>query len=499
VEFDDISSRSYYISYPCGATLPIYIISVLRGAEPTHTVLMVYNLANHFLIALILGLTVYVFLLRIGFRAPIAFLLSVIPIALELLLPCPLYQHQHNYFTDQEVIIYFAFLIFLEVARDGTKSKRGLAAINVSQGVVLFLGTMTDWFMIPIALTVFAKRLISGEIERRFRECIRKTIVFWFPVALALGLFILQLTFLDSVPRLIQRFVFRSGLDAPGAAYADRFFAMFWMDHIVRGYGRIAVSLFFGSFAIFLVSVLCSIGLHKRGKGLNPAIPQILYLIGMVSIPCLLQVYILKNHSAIHEKAALKFSVTMAVVPFVMIPVLLCTLFGNAIGTLSLSGLRSGARSRASSVKSLCVIAFICVCLISYLAYIHPRFADLFPEYDSTHRTIGHFIARNTGFRDVVFSPNYEIPRDPAEKLAYSMKRVYKTASLNDIYEKVKNIDEDFTINVLFIADDAAMSRDIEALKASTCDIRRESDLSLYKISRQDFYGLDSIPHGRKD
>lgn len=70
------------------------------------------------------------------------------------------------------------------------------------------------------------------------------------------------------------------------------------------------------------------------------------------------------------------------------------------------------------------------------------------------------------------------------------MKRVYKTESLNDMYDKVKNIDEEFTINILFVGDDAATSRDIEVLKAIAYDIRWAGDLSLYKINREEFYKI---------
>lgn len=413
VEFENVSSRSYYVSFPCGATLPIYIISVMRGVEPTHNVLMIYNLANHFLIALILGLTVYIFLLQLGYRTSIAFSFSIIPVVLELLLPAPLYNHQHIFFADQVVIIYFVLLIFLEVVRDVTKNKKGLVAINVSQGLLLFLGTMTDWLFIPIALTVYAKRLISGNIELRIKQFVQKSIVFWFPVTLALGLIVLQMKLLGLLPLLAQRFIDRAGLGGPRVIYAERFFAMFWMNHIMRGYGRIAVSLFFGSFAIFFISALYAIGKHIRAGRLNPAIPRILHLIGMVFIPCLLQVYILRSHSAIHDLSALKFSVPMAIVPFVMIPVMVCALFGNAIGKFSLSELRRSSGMHASSVKSLGVMIFVFLFLISYLAYIHPRFADLFPAYDSSPRTIGEFIASNTRYRDVVFSPNHKIPKVP--------------------------------------------------------------------------------------
>ncbi|QUV78575.1 hypothetical protein [Chloracidobacterium thermophilum] len=47
------------------------------------------------------------------------------------------------------------------------------------------------------------------------------------------------------------------------------------------------------------------------------------WTMALITVPCFLQVYALRNHSAIHDFSALKFSLVIAVVPFVLLPVTL--------------------------------------------------------------------------------------------------------------------------------------------------------------------------------
>ena len=135
---------------------------------------------------------------------------------------------------------------------------------------------------------------------------------------------------------------------------------------------------------------------------------------------------------------------------------------------------------------------FIIASVISYAAYMHPRYGHLFPYVDGAYRSIGEFISSNTGYQDVVFSPNHEIPVSPSQKLSYSMKRVYKIQSLEEIYNKVKTIREDFEINLLLVGDDESDSPDIEMLIAAAYEVRHSDDmyLSLYKINPNEFIRL---------
>ena len=111
IEFPDIKSRNIYSSYPSGSILSIYVISKLIGQAPDINMLMSYNLFNHFIIAFLLSLIIFFFLRKLNFNYINSFLLSIIPIIMELLLPGPLYWHQMVFFVDQAVILLFVIFI----------------------------------------------------------------------------------------------------------------------------------------------------------------------------------------------------------------------------------------------------------------------------------------------------------------------------------------------------------------------------------------------------
>jgi len=51
IEFPTLLSRGPYPSYPPGTIIPVYVLAKIMGRELTPSLLMKYNLINHFLIA----------------------------------------------------------------------------------------------------------------------------------------------------------------------------------------------------------------------------------------------------------------------------------------------------------------------------------------------------------------------------------------------------------------------------------------------------------------
>lgn len=164
IEFPTLDSRRLYTSYFPLSILPIYIISLIVGHEPTPAIIMDYNLLNHFLIAFFLSMIIFFFLRQLKIDLLNSFLFSIIPILMELLLPAPLYWLQNVYFADQAVILPFVICIFLEVLRDSVNNANHLKIVNILQNVILFLGFLTDWLFVFIALTTYTKSIISKEI-----------------------------------------------------------------------------------------------------------------------------------------------------------------------------------------------------------------------------------------------------------------------------------------------------------------------------------------------
>lgn len=489
IEFPTLLSREPYISYPPGAVLPIYIISKLRRHEPTISLLMKYNLLNHFFIAFFISLIIFFFLLQLKFSYLNSFILSLVPISLELLLPAPLYWHQNVFFTDQAVILPFVLFVFFEVIRESIKNRKISISTNFLQSSVFFYGILTDWLFVFIALTVYIKRIFNGEIRKDFNPFIKMSLKYWFPALLALFLFAFQLYSLPAFSNIIERFLFRTGLNARGVGYIVNFYNRFWEGHIAKGYGEVAIGLLWMSLFLFILSFIYIGFQHFHKRQVEERIKKTLSLISILLIPCFLYTYFFRNNSWIHDFSALKFSIPLATVPFILIPILIFSFLKIDLTNLSL-GLRISYKNQKKEVKFKLPVMILCIIILVgiYLKNEHPRFKSFFPYPDKSLEKIGEFISSNTQYKDVIFSPNFEISIKGSTLLYYSMKRVYKIDSIFDIYTKTNEIDSNFEINIFLIDKTVSInSHGIKELISMAYDIKQIDNLYLYKIRKDDF------------
>ncbi len=489
IEFPTLLSREPYISYPPGAVLPIYIISKIRRHEPTISLLMKYNLLNHFFIAFFISLIIFFFLLQLKFSYLNSFILSLVPISLELLLPAPLYWHQNVFFTDQAVILPFVLFVFFEVIRGSIKSRKIATITNFFQSLVLFYGFLTDWLFVFIALTVYIKRIFNGEIRKDFNPFIKMSLKYWFPALLALFLFAFQLYSLPAFSNIIERFLFRTGLNVRGAGYIVNFYNRFWEGHIAKGYGEVAIGLLWMSLFLFILSFIYIGFQHFHKRQVEERIKKTLSLISILLIPCFLYTYFFRNNSWIHDFSALKFSIPLATVPFILIPILIFSFLKIDLTNLSL-GLRISYKNQKKEVEFKLPVMILCIIILFgiYLKNEHPRFKSFFPYPDKSLEKIGEFISSNTQYKDVIFSPNFEISIKGSTLLCYSMKRVYKIDSIFDIYTKTNEIDNNFEINIFSIDKTISINNHgIKELISMAYDIKQIDNLYLSKIRKGDF------------
>jgi len=493
VEFPTLFSRLPLFSYPPGCVLPIYVISKLRGHVPTVSLLMKYNLINHFLIAYLLSLTVFFFLTYLKFNYWGSFILSLVPIFLELLLPAPLYWHQNVFFADQAVILPFVLIVFLEVNRENVRNKTISGMINSLQAVVFLYGILTDWLFIFIMVTVYIKRILYGESGRCLYSFCQMSIKYFSPAIVGLVLYLVQLQYSGFLARMIHKFFFRTGLGNGGDRFTVKFYERFWEGHISAGYGEISILLLWGSLIIFTLSLIYSGAQYLRKKSIPEELKRTFSLIGILLIPCFLQVYTFRNHCAIHDFSALKMSVPLSTVPFVLIPVLLYFLSRIQLRRDSFQRLKTLRVWRRRNRALIIIISGSFLLVGIYLGKEHPHFKDLFPEPNETFEINGRFIASNTRYEDIVFSPDYEnvIPDIPPQGLSYSMKRVYKISSILNIYNIVEDIDGYFEINIFLknrLID--SVNENIKELISAAYDFRQSGDLVLYKIKMEDFFNI---------
>ncbi|GAI99290.1 unnamed protein product, partial [marine sediment metagenome] len=271
-----------------------------------------------------------------------------------------MYWHQNVFFTDQAVILPFVLFIFFEIIKENIKNRKISISTNFLQSSVFFYGILTDWLFVFIALTVYIKRIFNGEIRKDFNPFIKMSLKYWFPALLALFLFAFQLYSLPAFSNIIKRFLFRTGLNARGAGYIVNFYNRFWEGYIAEGYGKVAIGLLWMSLFLFILSFIYIGFQHFHKRQVEERIKKTLSLISILLIPCFLYTYFFRNNSWIHDFSALKFSIPMTIIPFILIPVLAFSFLKIDLTNLSL-GLRIFYRNQKKEVKFKLPVMILCM------------------------------------------------------------------------------------------------------------------------------------------
>jgi hypothetical protein len=332
------------------------------------------------------------------------------------------------------------------------KDSRSLTIITIFQAFLMFYGTLTDWFFVFVVFVVYIKRLIASQIKwsnGKFNFII-ESLKYWLMPIIAVSLFILQIYMLNSVNKTISKFLERSG------EYNGNLTGLWpFMDVILKNinyaYGHSIEYVLRNSMEYaFIISIFILSGIliflliiYLKGKKIDENIKKTLYLMGMLIIPCILQISFFRNHSSFHQFAILKLSPFIATAPFVLLPILLYFILKNIDIIPNLT---------AKQVKISFLLIFLVSASVSGALIVqeHPKYKNIFKQVDGYCKDVGTSVKRNTGYNDIVFSPDLEIPENPPELLSYSTKRVYKAYSLEEIKSKLPVTTEKYEIVILF-------------------------------------------------
>lgn len=388
IAYPTIAERKPYPSFPPGAPMSIYFISRLAGMEPSVPLIMAWNLFNHLAVTTLITLTCYIALLRLRWRVRDAAIASVVPTAVLLFSPAPMYWFQNVYYADEAVILPFALLIFLEIARP----RHGA----LLQGIVCFWGMMTDWLFAPIiAVMVFRRRYgaIAGG-------------------AGAVALILMQTFSAGLMPLLMNRFMVRTGFNQTGQFLKGDFYNAFWSGHTARGYGQEAVWILWLALFITLVALLW----RRRSRTLSRAAGWA----ALMTLPCFALPYLLQNHSRIHPYTSLKMGIPLAA-GLVFIPVLLA-----AAARVNLAGFSRQGR------LTLWLVPWLVLCA-GVMAEPWGRMTSLFPQPDPLFEKVGLLLREKTGYTDLVFSEDLQIDTYAPQALAHSMRRVYPMQAMDEM------------------------------------------------------------------
>lgn len=481
VEFKTLHDRSFYDSYPSGCIAPLYVLARVTGTkEITFGFVQRWNLFIQYMTTLLLAFMVYLIALKLSKHPAYmvgGLIAAVIPAAINLFMPAPFYFFHSVYFADQAVLLPFMLTIFLELLRVYFKEGKPLRVLSIVQAVVIFTGIITDYLFICLVAVLYVKRLLLGEISfKPIKKWLLDSVKFAAPAILGLGLFALQIL-INGPVRILDMFMFRTGLNDE-SGWTGIFEQVFWKDYITRGYGANADMVLKVSLGIVLLAVITFIVI-KLVKGYkNERIKLILSMAALVIVPCFMQVYLLKNHSAIHDFSCLKFSLVFSVVPFVLLPAMAVELLRPAF-----------VEKCRDYVFGTVMVIFAVICCVNTNTTHNANAKGYFPEAYPEYQTVGGFLQENTDYNDVVFSFDYIIydANDYPQGIALSKKRVYRIDSIRQIYDKVKDIEDDYTINIFSYGRESDKTDAKKLKSAAAQNVITQNNMTLYKIGKDDF------------
>ena len=429
VEFDTLSSREPYISYPPGTFIPVFLLATLFNINDLIQLYQVYNLINHFVVSLILFSVIFQLLTSIKITGIFHIFFSFVPAIIYLFTPPTLYWHQNVFFADQAVMILFALFIYLEMKRF---SYVKLNWWNETLFVLtVFLGVLTDWLFIFVLFVALILRISFQSKSIPLKQFIISQFDMVIPALFAMSLFSYQVISMGLSSKLFTIFQTRT----EGVTFIKFLLKHFWING-VGGYGIVLCGsallslVFFMSYYSFLrFKVIHS---NPNTKMLDAAT----YLIGISTLPCLLQVYTFQQHTFIHDFSALKWAIPLALIPFGIMPIILSELISTRKYVLQLS-----------------ILLFWLICLGLIFHYTSHHYQMFFWKGQSNNKRVGDLVKRNAGLKDICFAFDFTIPVFPPQRLAYSEKRVYPISKFIEAKNQVSQFANKGATGKIFISE----------------------------------------------
>jgi hypothetical protein len=444
VEFRTLSDRYPYISCPPGPAIPVYLAALASGSEPTPKLVMGYNLANHFLTVLLVAVLGWRLVLAQCGAPWLSAAAGTTAGLIALFNPVAMYFQDCVFFEAQSVILPFVAFVTLEVLGREQPGRLG-RSLRILQYLVMLYGFTTDWLFVFVMAATLLKRGATGELGATTAQRVKNVCVFSAGPAVALFAYLAQIHSVNGFERLFAKALQRFGVSETGTRQLEQvggFFDTFWGYYFPVAFGRgIGVPVLLGCTAIFvLVGLVTAWNRRVRHRSTDPRIRQLLVTAWLLLVPCFIQIHVFRHHSAYHSFSVLKFSPAMAIVPFCLLPLLV----GILCERIPINGMGSLIRPM--------VVAGVVSGLV-YTGYFYSHVTETYfirrDSRDIAAATKVRSIARES---DVAFSPDFEwtVEAGFPQLRAMAMKCVYQVQTPRAIEEKVKDIDRDFTILLIF-------------------------------------------------
>ena len=424
IEFNRLSERGPYVSYPSGTTFFVYFFAKLTGHKSIDL-----SFLKHFqglcfwLEVLLLAFFVFRFLSRIGIKSEKEkFFVTFFTAVFWMWLPTNAWYLANIYFADQCVILFVTAFLLVEYESLYSTDKPLSILLNILKSYLIFAGVMTDYYFWILVFAAFVFHLFIAIKERKpVASIVLNALWYIIPVVLALCAFACQLF---SVPNwqdaLKNRFLFRTGAtESRFNTYdylADNLIDNFKFAFGLEGNARMLPMIVLAVFACFY-----SAGLKPTGVTFKTVLKKsvfgrngVVFLVGFIAP--LLQVALLKSHSAVHEFSMMKFGWCFAVFPLI-VSTILCRMFDFE-------------REKISKFSFFFTIMFLSMLVLTSVPFSS---YDFYKSRSSQYQfdfDVAKVLREKTSYEHVCFSFSHEIPNNPPQELGASGKRVYKIKNI---------------------------------------------------------------------
>lgn len=459
IEFNETTERGPYISYPSGCTLFVYLVAKVFGKSAIDIGFLKHFQMMCFLLEILLfGLFVYRFLGRTGIESEKEkVFVSFTTATFWSWLPTNVWYLANVYFADQCIILFVMAFLLLEYECYFCKKKSLSVSLNFIKSLLILCGVLTDYYFWILAFVAFIIQIVlTVKSKKSIGQIIINSLWYAIPVILALCFYAYQLF---SVPNwksiLFAKFEQRAGLvksDTGAGAYnTPKFIIKSLISNFIYAFGlkeNLKVLPL-----LLLVLYLFAKKADKSEKNSNFICTEIIFskngliiILGIISP--IIQILLLKNHSAIHEFSQIKLGWIFAMLPIVVS--LISMKSNNFERKITYLG-----KIKISYFLNVFIISFLCIVFFTAVPFSSWSFRkSRMAEYHDYH--LAEILKNNTSFEHVCFSFSYEIPNNPPQELAISRKRVYKINSKEELESYFPNLNEN--AKKIFVIDKTALS-----------------------------------------
>lgn len=443
IEFNNVTERGPYISYPSGCTLFVYIFAKIFGkTEIDISFLKHFQMICFWLEALLFGLFTYRFLERNNIKSELEkTIVSFATASLWFLLPTNVWYLANIYFSDQCITLFV--MAFIVVEYEYLFSSKGSAKklLNSIRILIIFCGILIDYYFWIMAFVAFTLEIIYSIISQNRKHIWWCILWYGLPTILAIVFYMYQLMSITNWVTIIEhKFLERSGMEQVNLD--GNYTSFHWIL-------RRLIGNFQGAFGIgphklvgYLLYLIVITHLVTQNHILEPVkkiknyikdtvVQRNILILFIGFISPILQVALLTNHSAIHEFSMIKFSWCIATVPIILSLIFSHVYFSNCSH-------KCGGEKFSSFFHGF-IIIFTFVLIITNVPFSSSSFRASRMTEDTDY-SLANILQSKTNYEHVCFSFTEEILENPPQELSISHKRVYKINKLNDIQSMFPNL-----------------------------------------------------------